>query len=289
MDQIAATEALTALGHPGRMAVFRLLARRAPQGVRPSEIAEALGLKPNTLSVYVTTLARAGLVASERDGRSVFYRVDLSHFGELTRYLVADCGRGRPEIAAPLVEPALGRRSEGPVNVLFLCTGNSARSIFAEALLARDGGERFRGWSAGTEPYGAVNPEALALLREIGHDTDGLRSKDLAEVTGPDAPRFDLVVTVCDRAANEECPTWPGHPVCAHWGVADPVQVNGSATARRRAFRAAYDAMARRVAALVALPVEELDRGSMQARLDGIGLMQPPAGIQENRATAARN
>jgi len=286
-----ASEALTALGHPGRMAVFRLLARRAPQGVRPSEIAEALGLKPNTLSVYVTTLARAGLVVSERSGQAVFYRVDLARFGDLTRFLVADCCRGRPEVCAPLAEfgPGQPGNGHGPLDVLFLCTGNSARSIFAEALLARDGAGRFRAWSAGTEPYGAVNPEALALLAELGHDTGGLRSKDIAAVSGPGAPRFDLVITVCDRAANEECPTWPGHPLSAHWGIPDPVKVPGSAAARRQAFRAAYDAMARRVAELVALPLAELDRGSMQARLDGIGLMQVLPGPGGTRAAAARS
>lgn len=271
-------EALTALGHPGRLAVFRLLARRAPQGVRPSEIANALGLKANTLSVYVSTLARAGLVTSERDGRSVFYRVNLDRISELTTYLVADCCRGRPELCAPLAAHALKRFDLGTApmtdrvfNVLFICTGNSARSIFAEAILAREGGGRFRAFSAGTRPHSELNPHAVAMLERMGHDISGLRAKTIEEFQRPDAPAMDFVFTVCDQAANEECPPWPGQPVSAHWGMPDPVKVTGSDAEKGLAFAEAYRTMRHRLAGFVALPIGSLDRISLQRKLDEIG------------------
>src|SRR3546814_595349 len=171
--------ALTALGHPGRLAVFRLLARRAPGGVRPSEIAEALGLKPNTLSVHVTTLARAGLVRSERSGKSVFYRIDLGRTAALIDFLVTDCCRGRPELCEPLAARSLQNLDEGSTpmaerlyNVLFICTGNSARSIFAEAILNKEGAGRFRAFSAGTLAQSEPNPRAVELLKKLGRSEE---------------------------------------------------------------------------------------------------------------------
>ncbi|GAB5469284.1 MAG: metalloregulator ArsR/SmtB family transcription factor [Rhodospirillales bacterium] len=278
MDYELEAEALTALGHPGRLAVFRLLARRAPEGVRPSDIAEALGLKRNTLSVYVTTLARANLVTAERVGKSVFYRIDLKRTGALIDFLVADCCRGRPELCSPLAAQALkrlgpgdGSMSDRAFNVLFVCTGNSARSIFAEAILAKEGAGKFRAFSAGTKPYSELNPHAVTLLERFGHDTSGLRAKHVSEFQGPDAPRLDFVFTVCDQAANEDCPPWPGQPLSAHWGLPDPVKVKGTDAEKGVAFTEAYRSLQHRLTAFVALPFESLDRISLQRRLDGIG------------------
>ena len=141
-----------------------------------------------------------------------------------------------------------------PLNVLFLCTGNSARSILAEAL-ANDpsvGGGRLRGYSAGSHPRGQVHPLALDTLRERGHPTDGLRSKSWDEFAAPAAPRMDVIVTVCDHAAAEPCPFWPGHPVTDHWGMPDPAAVEGTDDDRRRAFRDTYDALRRRIAEFAA-------------------------------------
>ena len=297
-------DSLAALGHPGRLAVFRLLVRRAPEGVRPSEIAEALGLKPNTLSVHVSTLAHAGLVRSERRGRAVLYYVEPRSVGDLLDYLVADCCRGRPELcspraarslaswfgpeaslASPVASPAPPLEdcamSRPPLNVLFLCTGNSARSIFAEAILRKEGAGRFAAFSAGVRPYSQLNPHAVAVLQDLGHDVSDLRSKHLSEFQGPDAPAFDFVFTVCDQAANEDCPPWPGQPISAHWGLPDPVKVEGSDAEKGLAFLEAYRALSRRLSAFMALPVEELDRASLQAHVDAVpGQADQPADAQ---------
>ena len=161
--------------------------------------------------------------------------------------------------------------SERTYNVLFLCTGNSARSILAEALMNRAGEGRFRAYSAGSFPKGEVHPAALSLLGKLGFATDGLRSKSWEEFAGPDAPPLDFIFTVCDNAAGETCPIWPGHPASAHWGVPDPAAVEGDDETKRRAYLAAMTTLRRRVELLLALPLDKLDRLSTQARLHEIG------------------
>jgi arsenate reductase len=156
-------------------------------------------------------------------------------------------------------------------NVLFLCTGNSARSILAERLIERWGQGRFRGFSAGSHPKGEVHPLALELLRRNNYSTEGLRSKDWAEFSVPGAPRMDFVFTVCDNAANEVCPVWPGQPMTAHWGVADPAAVEGDEVTRLTAFRIALRELENRVKIFVALPFASLDRLKLQQKLDEIG------------------
>jgi arsenate reductase len=157
-----------------------------------------------------------------------------------------------------------------PANVLFLCTGNSARSILAEALLNRDGGGRFRGFSAGSFPKGAVHPMALEVLRDGGFPTAGLRSKSWDEFAGAGAPALDVIVTVCDNAAGEVCPVWPGRPLTAHWGIEDPAAVEGPG--QKAAFNLALLRLARRVQAFLALP-DGTDRADLKARLREIGQM----------------
>src|SRR3546814_22642 len=211
MEHEAFAEALAALGHPTRLSVFRLLARHAPCGVPATEIADALGVAPNTLSPHLDMLTRTGLIGRERRGRSLLYRLDVEGAGALVDYLAGDCCHGRPDVCAPLHARAadtnpLGRDSamsaDHPLDVLFICTGNSARSIFAEAILSRLGAGRFRAYSAGTRAYSELNPHAVALLQKNGYDVSGLRSKKVAEFQGPDAPRLDFVFTGCDRSAK---------------------------------------------------------------------------------------
>lgn len=156
-------------------------------------------------------------------------------------------------------------------NVLFLCTGNSARSIIAEVLLNHIGGGRFKAYSAGSHPKGAVHPLALELLAAKGLPASGLRSKSWDEFARPGAPRVDFVITVCDNAAGEVCPVWPGHPLTAHWGVADPAAVAGTPAEQRQAFAVAYGQLARRVVRLVNLALAELDTPSLKRMLDEIG------------------
>jgi protein-tyrosine-phosphatase len=154
-------------------------------------------------------------------------------------------------------------------NVLFLCTGNSARSILAEAILNREGAGRFRAFSAGSYPKGAVHPAAIALLEELDFPTDGFRSKSWDEFSGPAAPQLDFVFTVCDNAAGEICPIWPGQPMTAHWGVEDPAAIEGDG--QERAFWNAYQALQRRIQLFLALPLEDIDELSLQNRLREIG------------------
>jgi arsenate reductase len=157
------------------------------------------------------------------------------------------------------------------LNVLFLCTGNSARSILAESYLNTAGKGRFVAYSAGSHPAGKVNPLALDLLRKNRMPTDGLRSKSWDEFAKPDAPRFDFVFTVCDNAAGEVCPVWPGQPVSAHWGVDDPAAATGSDDDRRRAFLRAFSELSTRINIFMSLPLEKLDRLVLKKKLHEIG------------------
>lgn len=155
-----------------------------------------------------------------------------------------------------------------PYNVLFICVGNSARSIFAEALLRDLGGSRFVAHSAGVRPFSELNPFALDVLARQGHDTSPLRSKTISEYQREESPEMDFVFTVCDLAANEECPPWPGQPLTAHWGQPDPVKVEGTDGEKALAFAEAYRQLRSRIQAFVALPLDQLDRQTTQARLD---------------------
>lgn len=159
-------------------------------------------------------------------------------------------------------------------NVLFLCTGNTARSILAEKILAKDGGGRFRAFSAGIQPKGTVNPLALKVLKDFSYPTDGARSKSWDEFAAPDAPKMDFVFTVCDNAAGEACPFWPGEPIKAHWGIEDPAAVEGSEFDKQRAFIKAFYHMKDRISAFLALPIQSLDRASMTQSLQAIGHME---------------
>jgi arsenate reductase len=156
-------------------------------------------------------------------------------------------------------------------NVLFLCTGNSARSILAEAILNREGRGRFRAFSAGSFPKGQVHPAALHVLGNLGYATEGFRSKSWDEFAAPDAPRLDFVFTVCDNAAGETCPLWPGQPMTAHWGIPDPAAVEGSEAEVRAAFFEAYRLLFNRITLFTALPIASIDRMSLQSKLDRIG------------------
>ena len=158
-----------------------------------------------------------------------------------------------------------------PFTVLFLCTGNSARSVIAEAILNREGRGKFRAYSAGSQPKGQVHPHTLDLLRKMNFDVSKFRSKSWTEFSTPDAPKLDFVFTVCDSAAAESCPVWPGQPMTAHWGVPDPAAATGSEAEIRLAFADAYRMLNNRISIFVNLPLRSLDRLTLQRQLDGIG------------------
>jgi protein-tyrosine-phosphatase len=170
--------------------------------------------------------------------------------------------------------------SDGPLNVLFLCTGNSARSILAEAIMNREGRGRFNAYSAGSHPKGEVNPLALRLLESLHYITDGLRSKSWDELAGQDAPKLDFVFTVCDDAAAEVCPIWPGQPMTAHWGVPDPALVVGSPAEIAVAFADTYKMLNNRITLFMNLPMASLDRLALQRRLEEIG-QRPETALKE--------
>ena len=156
-------------------------------------------------------------------------------------------------------------------NVLFLCTGNSARSILAESILNRRGKEQFRGYSAGSHPNGAVNPFALALLKDLDYPTEGLRSKSWDEFTGPSSPHFDFIITVCDNAAGETCPVWLGKPTTAHWGIPDPAAVQGTDLQKKTAFAHAFKLMSTLINLFLSLPLSSIDQLRIKQELDSIG------------------
>jgi len=164
--------------------------------------------------------------------------------------------------------------TDRPFNVLFLCTRNSARSIMAEAILNELSAGKFHAYSAGSEPKGQVHPETIQLLQSLGYDTKGIRSKAWGEFATPGAPPLDFVFTVCDNAAGEACPVWPGQPMTAHWGVPDPAKATGSPAEIALAFKDAYRMLHRRISAFAALPLQSLDRLSLQNKLKEIGRMQ---------------
>lgn len=265
---------LSALSHEHRLALFRLLVRRFPDDVRAGDLAEALGYKPNTTSAYLSILRDAGLITLRRAGTSLFYRANLDGARDLVQYLFSECCRDRLTLTLP-GDPCHLLNSKCPAqqkqHVLFLCTGNSARSVIAEALLRDTAGEIFHAFSAGTTPARAPHPMALEVLTAKGHDVSGLTSKDLSLFRRPDAPHMQMVITLCDRAAHEECPAWAGHPLNTHWGLPDPARIEGSLETRRRGFERVYDLLERKIDALAGINLQIGSRSELQKALDDIG------------------
>ena len=265
---------LSILAHAPRMAVFRLLMRRYPDALPAGEISVVLGFKASTTSVYLAALSGAGLIRQDRAGTSLRYSVDMQGARAMVAQLFDDCCNGRPDLCPPgLLDPFEGSMpmSDTKQNVLFICTGNSARSIFAEAIMRHEAGDRFNVYSAGTKPQSELNPFAVEMLDQKGLDIAPLRAKNIAEFQSEDAPVMDFVFTVCDQAANEECPAWHGQPISAHWGLPDPVKATGTDAEKRLAFQQTFGAMRNRIIAFSALPLDTLTRASLQHEVDEIG------------------
>lgn len=285
MDEKAAIKALAALAQPTRLGVFRHLVGRYPGAIAAGDIARRFDVPHNTMSSHLAVLTRAGLARAERDGRTIRYHADLDGFRAVVGFLTNECCSGRPEICAPLLadladpccpspNPPRPVMPEPVYNVLFLCTGNSARSVIGEAILNREGKGRFRAYSAGSHPKGAVNPNTLSLLGRLGYDVSGFRSKSWDEFAVPGAPEFDFVFTVCDDAAGEACPVFPGRPMTAHWGIPDPAAATGSPAEVALAFDDAYRMLFQRISVFTALPIAALDQLTLQNRLKAIGAME---------------
>jgi len=286
MELNHAMDTLHALSQETRLKIFRLLVKSGPDGLQAGEIARKVTAPQNTVSTHLALLTRAGLITRTRKGREIIYAPKLSAIHDLVLFLTQDCCEGHPELCGPLVDdltlPISGnKKTDNRVyNVLFLCTGNSARSILAEAILNRLGKGRFLAFSAGSHPAGKVNPFAIGLLRRLDFPTDNLRSKNWDEFAQPDAPALDFIFTVCDNAAGEVCPIWPGQPITAHWGVPDPAMVAGSDAQKALAFGEAYRQLETRIDCFVNLPLEAIDRLSLKMHLDQIGTI--PAATLEH-------
>ena len=265
MDTKNVLSALGALAQESRLAVFRLLVQAGPVGMAATKISEHLGVPPSSLSFHLKEMAHADLVTSRQESRFVIYSANFKTMTGLVHFLTENCCGGTP--CAPVGSTA------GTLNVLFLCTGNSARSIMAEALVTILGKGRFKGFSAGSKPGGKVNPFAIEQIKNFdpAYPTSEMRSKSWDEFARPDAPHMDFIITVCDNAAAETCPYWPGHPATAHWGFEDPAAVKGSDEAKRAAFKQVFNEIMNRMRAFVTLPIASMDDNAIRQATQKIG------------------
>jgi arsenate reductase len=269
MTKAHVVAALAALAQETRLDIFRLLVTRGPEGMPAGEIGDRLKLPSPTLSFHLNQLRHTGLVSSHRQSRLIIYSAKFRTMDSLIEYLTENCCTGQMDRTPGRANASIAADRE--LNVLFLCTNNSARSIMAECAMNRWGGARFRAFSAGSNPKGAVHTNTLRILEELNYETDGLRSKNWNEFAQPDSPPLDFVFTLCDRAAAEVCPAWPGQPIRAHWGVQDPVAVSGSSSAIRKAFVKAYNELEQRIRIFTALPIETLERFALERWVSEIG------------------
>lgn len=264
------------IGQPTRLHAFRLLLSAYPESLGAGEIARRCDVPHNTMSSHLATLTRAGLIKVSKDGRAMNYRADAKGYRDLVDYLAKDCCNGRPELCAGAVGETDNEASNPDVvmpafNVLFLCTHNSARSIIAEALLQKLGREKFRAYSAGSDPGQAPLPEVVERLSQLGHDVGTLRCKPLSEFTGPDAPRMDFVIALCDTPEGQFCPDVDSRFVTAAWPLPDPARFDGSPVEKTTLLNELYAMIRRRIEIFVSLPIASLDRMALKARLDEIG------------------
>lgn len=290
MNEKDAVGTLGALAQPLRLRVYRALVGAGPAGTTPGVLSATLGLPGSTLSFHLRELAQAGLVTQERDGRHLIYRPAFARMADLLAYLTAHCCHGAPcgaTVGGAL--SACGPAQAEPVphhfpsvretttmsdpvyNVLFICTHNSARSIMAEGILNAMSRGRFKAFSAGSHPAGVVHPQALETLAAMRLPVEGYRSKDWIEFAQAGAPVLDFVFTVCDTAAGEVCPVWPGQPMTAHWGVADPSAFEGGIDEKRKVFWDTAIVLKRRIELMLALPIMSLDRMAIQREIRDIG------------------
>ncbi|MDO8399726.1 MAG: helix-turn-helix domain-containing protein [Bradyrhizobium sp.] len=267
------------LAQPTRLAAVRHLLAVHPQSLPAGEIARLCEVPHNTMSTHLGILSRAGLISAEKDGRSINYRADVAGFRGLLQFLSQDCCRGRPELCgdafdlpSQIIATEPTEKCMTPAfNVLFLCTQNSARSIIAEALLEKIGRGRFRAYSAGSNPAREPVPEVIERLTALGHDVSHLHSKSWDEFRGPDAPRMDFIIALCDAPNNQFCPDLGTQFVTGAWPLPDPAQFTGSPTERTTLLNELYAMIRRRIEIFTSLPFDSLDRMAVKARLDEIG------------------
>ena len=276
MNSSDAAAALGALAQETRLDLLRLLLRRGAGGMAAGEIARALGVPASTLSFHLAALERAGLTRSTRQGRHVVHAARIIGLRGVLGFLTETCCAGRPELCGDLARllPDTDPEDESMTpafNVLFLCTHNSARSIMAEAILDKLGAGRFHAYSAGSDPLPGPRPEVLEKLRSLGHDVSGLRSKSWDEFMGPDAPRMDFVVALCDTLHGQSCPDFGDKAVTASWPLPDPAEFVGRDIQQQLLLNEIYGGLHRRIGIFTSLPFATLDRMAVRARLDELG------------------
>ena len=276
MESLEAAAIFTALSQETRLDLLRLLIGESPHGLPASDIANRLGIPSSTLSFHLATLERAGLTRSTRHGRQIVHAARMAGVRQLLDFLVAACCGDRPELRGDLARllPPVPEERQGMApafNVLFLCTHNAARSIMAEAILRKYGGDRFHAYSAGSDPVAAPRPDVIEKLRACGHDTASLRSKSWEEFTGPNAPCMDFVITLCDTLIGQTCPEFGALAVTAAWPLPDPAKFTGSPAEGATFLNEVYGSLWRRIEIFISLPFASLDRMAMKTRLDDIG------------------
>lgn len=283
MESGRAAAGFTALGQATRLELMRELLAAGPTGLAAGEIAARLGVPASTLSFHLRTLEEAGLVAPTRHGRSLVYAAQVARLRALIAFLAEACCGGDPARCGDLhrlfdTHGETARMEKPSFNVLFLCTRNSARSIMAEAILNRIGEGRFRAFSAGSAPSGTGPlPEVLAQLKALGHDVSALRSKSWTAFTGPDAPRIDFVIALCDTLAGQVCPDFGETTITAAWPLPDPAKFTGNVAERATLLNEVYAGLRRRLEAFTSLPFAALDRIALKARMDELADPHMPA------------
>lgn len=259
---------LSALAHDQRRAVLRLLVRRFPSEVSAGDIARTLAIKGSTLSMYLATLRQAELIHQRRDSRTLFYRADVDAVAAMVRQLAADCCRGTLDGSGP---PQGAVAFDQRPRVLFVCTQNACRSIMAEAILRDEAADRFAAYSAGTRPRFEVHPQTLEFLKGRGHCVDGLYSKGIQMFHAADAPAMQFVLTVCDRAADEDCAPRAGEPVTSHWSMPAIIHTapgSPGSPGNWDVFEEAYETLRQRIRRFVHGSLDRQTRASWQMLAD---------------------
>ena len=269
MESTEAAVAFAALSQPSRLELLRLLLAAGPTGLPAGEIAARMAMPASTLSFHLSALERAGLTQATRQGRQIVHATRIFGLRRLLTWFTELCLGDAAEPLPPL--PRELSIMTPAFNVLFLCTRNAARSIIAEAILNQIGHTRFHAYSAGSEPDEHPNPEVFEKLRLLGHDVSRLHSKSWDQFTGPDAPRMDFVIALCDTLDNQTCPDFGDTPVTGAWPMPDPAKFMGSAAERSTMLNELYASLRRRLEIFTSLKFSALDRMAMRARLDEIG------------------
>ncbi|MEM7778224.1 MAG: helix-turn-helix domain-containing protein [Pseudomonadota bacterium] len=267
------------LSQQTRLEAYRLLLRYQPFGLAAGDIARLLSVPHNTLSTHLRALETAGLVRSRKEGRSVIFVASVERYHDAAMFL--RLSRGETELSAQATS-ALNYPSRRPsyesetrsYNVLILCSGNSARSLMAEAIVNRESTGRFRAFSAGSNPKRRAHHQTIEYLEGLGYDTTALKPKSWSKFAEPGAPPLDFVITVCDRAADEKCPSWPGHPLPAHWGIPSMADLANTKEAGRTALQETYRNLMNRFTMFINLDVAKLSLDELKVRIQDIGKIE---------------